>query len=529
MFKLFQKAILFLPLFVVASLIYGQAPVKASSLLDSIQLYYTSLAEQDYATHFALSHTHFEAADAHKLQEEKYAVLRSQNCLPTTSVTKIDEVGQMLTIGNFNYKRLKVIATETIVPTEEQSNYGKALEEINHDLKRYRKPNAFKLDKYSKNFVAKGRVVIALVRHKDQTKWRILPYYYRTIEDVLHLESFEVFLTLEKVYCKGFPRGAEKVEDIGRIVFDAIKSKNFEAIYCELGVTYNFMMGDDNVDVDSVDKAVLLGSLGYRRVLIVEGSKSIWRSFYKKDVEFMRSFEPIQTLENGDQICNVLVKYTKNDQVNYFEVECYKTGANWAIAHKINHVSAFKRSGSATSLAIVRKIDAGEKVDVKAISLAYPPPQPVQIRNRTAPKVAVKKVLEGDIVEADDSMDEEVDDIVYDEMNELEEESVAVEVFVILEEMPKYPGGEDAMWKFIADEMKYPKAAIEANVQGKVYVEFVVNKDGGITNVKVLRGIGHGCDEEAVQIIESMPNWIPGENRGKPVNATYRLPIKFAL
>ena len=102
-------------------------------------------------------------------------------------------------------------------------------------------------------------------------------------------------------------------------------------------------------------------------------------------------------------------------------------------------------------------------------------------------------------------------------------------VFTMVEKMPSYPGGDEARIKFLVENVKYPPEAMKKGIQGKVFVTFIVRKNGAITDVKVLRGIGGGCDEEAVRVIKLMPKWIPGEQEGKPVDVQFNLPLKFAL
>ena len=118
-------------------------------------------------------------------------------------------------------------------------------------------------------------------------------------------------------------------------------------------------------------------------------------------------------------------------------------------------------------------------------------------------------------------------------MVEEKEAPVIVEVkpppFIVVEEMPNYPGGDDARIKFITDNVVYPVMAKESNIQGTVYVTFVVEADGSITDVKVLRGIGGGCDEEAVRVVKMMPKWNAGKQSGKSVRVQFNLPIKFTL
>ena len=95
--------------------------------------------------------------------------------------------------------------------------------------------------------------------------------------------------------------------------------------------------------------------------------------------------------------------------------------------------------------------------------------------------------------------------------------------------MPGFPGGDVARMKYLRDNMKYPQMARESGIQGKVFVTFVVEKDGKVTDVRVLRGIGGGCDEEAIRVVKSMPKWNPGKQRGKPVRVQFNLPIIFKL
>ena len=92
-----------------------------------------------------------------------------------------------------------------------------------------------------------------------------------------------------------------------------------------------------------------------------------------------------------------------------------------------------------------------------------------------------------------------------------------------------FPGGEDALYDFIAKNLKYPQAAKDSNIQGKVFVQFVVEKDGSITNAKVLRDIGGGCGEEALRVVKMMPKWKPGEIRGTKYRVQCTLPVKFEL
>lgn len=95
--------------------------------------------------------------------------------------------------------------------------------------------------------------------------------------------------------------------------------------------------------------------------------------------------------------------------------------------------------------------------------------------------------------------------------------------------MPEYPGGMAALGAFLSENIEYPLDARETGIQGKVYVGFIVEADGEVTNVNVLKGIGGGCDEEAARVVKMMPKWKPGTIDGKKVRVKYTLPISFKL
>ena len=107
------------------------------------------------------------------------------------------------------------------------------------------------------------------------------------------------------------------------------------------------------------------------------------------------------------------------------------------------------------------------------------------------------------------------------------ENSTEVCIFQVVEEMPEFAEGNVAEW--IMKNIKYPKEAIEANITGKVFVQFVIEKDGSITNAKIARSASTLLDAKALQIVNNMPQWIPGKQRGKAVRVAYTLPISFSL
>ncbi len=127
-------------------------------------------------------------------------------------------------------------------------------------------------------------------------------------------------------------------------------------------------------------------------------------------------------------------------------------------------------------------------------------------------------------------IDVEIDDPIPDmaEMDEPEVEETD-KIHIVVEEQPSFPGGEKAFYQYVASKMKYPKLAVRQGIDGRVFVQFVVNQDGSLTDIQVIKGIGGGCDEEAVRVLESAPRWNPGKQRGKPVRVRMVLPIIFQL
>lgn len=116
--------------------------------------------------------------------------------------------------------------------------------------------------------------------------------------------------------------------------------------------------------------------------------------------------------------------------------------------------------------------------------------------------------------------------MALDSEDEVAEES---QIFMVVETMPEFPGGEEALYKYLMENIKYPQLNEENAIQLKVYVTFVVEKDGSISDVRVLRGSGSALDEEAIRVIKSMPKWLPGKQRGIPIRVQYNIPISISL
>lgn len=158
-----------------------------------------------------------------------------------------------------------------------------------------------------------------------------------------------------------------------------------------------------------------------------------------------------------------------------------------------------------------------------------PPPPPPQIQQPQVVEVPDEEKIEDEIqVNLDAEMTDETK-VEQIEIKVEEPKEDVDEIFTIVEETAAPKDGMAAFYKFIGSKLKYPSQATRMGVEGKVFVEFVINRDGTLVDVRVVRGIGAGCDEEAVRVVQSSPPWKPGKQRGKPVRQKYTLPIQFKL
>lgn len=157
-----------------------------------------------------------------------------------------------------------------------------------------------------------------------------------------------------------------------------------------------------------------------------------------------------------------------------------------------------------------------------------PPPPPVapEILNIVDNDVEIEDELIIEDTEADINTIINVAPVVAAKEEVEEEEN---KVFFIVEEMPEFPGGDAARARWLADNINYPRIAQENGIQGKVYISFVVGKDGSISNATVARGVDPSLDQEALRVVNQMPPWKPGKQRGEPVNVSFTVPINFVL
>jgi protein TonB len=171
---------------------------------------------------------------------------------------------------------------------------------------------------------------------------------------------------------------------------------------------------------------------------------------------------------------------------------------------------------------------AEEEIEIVQTQQELPPPPPPPVPD----VVEVINIVEDDVIV------ESVDINTEDDKNKevviqapvaapiQEEDDV---VFQVVETMPSFPGGDAALFKFLGENVKYPVIAQENGIQGRVICQFVVNRDGSIVDVEVVRPVDSSLDKEAIRVIKSMPKWSPGKQRGKSVRVKYTLPVNFKL
>lgn len=154
-----------------------------------------------------------------------------------------------------------------------------------------------------------------------------------------------------------------------------------------------------------------------------------------------------------------------------------------------------------------------------------PPPKVVEVITIVEDDVEIEEEFEFESTEADDATIIDAVPVIEDDSDD----DGSNEVFAIVEEMPQFPGGDMALLKYIRDHMDYPTIAVENGIQGKVYVYFVIDENGNVTNASIARGVDPSLDKEALRVINSLPKWKPGKQRGKPVKVSYNVPINFQL
>ncbi len=171
-----------------------------------------------------------------------------------------------------------------------------------------------------------------------------------------------------------------------------------------------------------------------------------------------------------------------------------------------------------------------EEIDIQQTTQETPPPPPPP----AVQEVEVLNVVEDDVevetIEINTEDDKDVEVVIAPPVEAPVEEEEEEVIFVVVESMPEFPGGQQALFKYLGENVKYPVIAQENGIQGRVICQFVVNKDGSIVDAVVVRSSGElSLDKEALRVINSMPKWKPGKQRGKPVRVKYTVPVNFRL
>ena len=158
------------------------------------------------------------------------------------------------------------------------------------------------------------------------------------------------------------------------------------------------------------------------------------------------------------------------------------------------------------------------------------PPKPIVPAKRVLNQSTVIKEVTEDLFETTDIIlvDQETEVVEVSPAITVEEEAPE-ELFLFVEEMPAFPGGDQALLRYIGKNLKYPRKAQNIGVEGKVFLTFIIDEKGKVSDVAVVKGIGAGCDEEAIRVVSSLPQFSPGKQRGIPVKVKMMLPISFKL
>ena len=171
-----------------------------------------------------------------------------------------------------------------------------------------------------------------------------------------------------------------------------------------------------------------------------------------------------------------------------------------------------------------------EEIDIQQTSQETPPPPPPPAVQEVEVLNVVEDDVETETIEINTEDDKDVEVVIAPPVEAPVEEEEEEVIFMVVESMPEFPGGQQALFKYLAENVKYPVIAQENGIQGRVICQFVVNKDGSIVDVVAVRSSGEASlDKEAIRVIKSMPKWKPGKQRGKPVRVKYTVPVNFRL
>jgi periplasmic protein TonB len=213
-------------------------------------------------------------------------------------------------------------------------------------------------------------------------------------------------------------------------------------------------------------------------------------------------------------------------------VSVFTVGVSAPVLIKVLKPEKKSRNIEVTNLVNV-KIDKPVENEIKP----PPPPPPPKAQVRFTPPVVTNEQVTEEIKTIDELKETKAAITTTDAAGSTDENAVVdlkiteekQEPLTFVEQMPEFPGGAEALLTYLAKNIKYPSIATEMGISGRVILQFVVDKYGKISNVKLVRGIGGGCDEEAIRVVKNMPSWKPGRQNGKEVPVYYTLPVVFQL
>lgn len=215
--------------------------------------------------------------------------------------------------------------------------------------------------------------------------------------------------------------------------------------------------------------------------------------------------------------------------VGFFLLACSPIAAEWARNKMKVEIKQIKE--------IIVTLTEPPPIDEMPLPPAPPPPPPQQVREtvKFIPLKVVDKPADEEPPSQEKLSETTLTTITQEGAKEIDiprepiSDSDEGKIFTIVDEMPAFPGGKEKLYKFLHANIRYPAAAKEYYVHGKVIISFIVSRSGKISDAKILKGIGSGCDEEALRVVNEMPEWIPGKRNGRPVNVSYYLPVEFSL
>ncbi|HOS58009.1 MAG TPA: energy transducer TonB [Bacteroidales bacterium] len=158
-----------------------------------------------------------------------------------------------------------------------------------------------------------------------------------------------------------------------------------------------------------------------------------------------------------------------------------------------------------------------------------PPPTPQQQQQEVVIKIVDHEVKVNTNISFSVEIDEDEDIDFYDKIEIIDDPIEEAPIVRFAEKMPEFIGGPDALYAFLQKNLEYPQSARDNNIEGTVLIEFVVERNGSVSNAKVIVPLFPACDQEAIRVVQMLPKWKPGEQMGKPVRVYFNLPIKFTF